>query len=127
MRKTTKLGALGAGGVAGLALAGAALLPANADTGTEDTTTTQQQPALTDRVTRLREALAGLVEDGTLTQDAADTVAQTLAESDALRSHAHGGRGAGGIALDTAAETLGLSAEELRDQLAAGATLADVA
>jgi polyhydroxyalkanoate synthesis regulator phasin len=73
---------------------------------------------------RIRDALSDLVDDGTLTEEQAAEVASTLAESGV------GGRGGhrGGVALETAAEALGLTEEELRDALATeGTTLADVA
>lgn len=84
-----------------------------------------------ERLAGIKDALEGLVSDGTITQDQADKVAETLNESDALKGP-HGGPGRGGglggpLALDTAAEALGLTAEELRTQLEAGKSLADVA
>jgi polyhydroxyalkanoate synthesis regulator phasin len=74
---------------------------------------------------RIREALSGLVEDGSLTEEQADEVAGTLAESGV---GGRGGHHGAGVALDTAAEVLGLTEDELREALATeGATLADVA
>ncbi|MEE6296119.1 hypothetical protein [Georgenia wangjunii] len=127
MRRTTRLTAMGAAGLAGLVLTGAALLPASAETAPDQTSTTSE-PALADRLERLKEALSGLVDDGTLTQEAADSVAETLAGSDVLagRGH-HGARGTGGVSLDAAAEALDLTTEELRAELEQGSTLADVA
>ncbi|QDB79881.1 hypothetical protein FE251_11225 [Georgenia wutianyii] len=127
MRRTTKLGMLGAGGVAAIALAGAALLPASGQPDTDDGAAKQEQTVHGNREDHLREALADLVEDGTLTQDAADAVAEALGEQDGPRDHGRGGGGGGGVSLDAAAEKLGLTAEELREELADGSTLADVA
>jgi hypothetical protein len=84
--------------------------------------------AATDRVERITNALAGLVEDGTLTQEQVDRVAETLDE----QLPAHGPGGFGGhygirLGLDAAAEQLGLSGDELRDQLRDGSTLAEIA
>jgi hypothetical protein len=85
----------------------------------------------TDRVEIIADALAGLVEDGTLTQEQADAVVQTLAEQ--LPAHGPGGvggpRGHAGVLLelDAAAEELGLTEQELREQLHDGATLAEIA
>ncbi|MGY1746436.1 hypothetical protein [Blastococcus sp. SYSU D00695] len=76
---------------------------------------------------RIRDALAGLVDDGSITQEQADEVAATL--SDAGIGD-HGGHGSGFVreGLSTAAETLGMTEEELRTALQAdGASLASVA
>lgn len=83
------------------------------------------RPGAADRVQALKDALAGLVGDGSLTQQQADEVATTLSESGALR----GGHGrGGGLDLAAAADALGLTSDELRTALAVdGTTLADVA
>lgn len=124
MRRNATLAAIG--GAAGLAMVGAALLPAAAQDATESAG--QEGRSVTEeRVDQLTDALAGLVEDGTLTQGEADAVARTLAESDALGPRG-GGPGHGpGAALAAAAETLGLDEDALMDRLAEGATLAEVA
>jgi polyhydroxyalkanoate synthesis regulator phasin len=104
---TTAAGAVVLGG---LAVAG----PALAD-----------DPTGTSAVERITEALSGLVDDGSITQDQADEVAATLAESGI-----GGGRGGHGPGIDlaTAARALGLTEDELRTALEADdATLADVA
>jgi polyhydroxyalkanoate synthesis regulator phasin len=85
-----------------------------------------------DRLQAITDALADLVADGTITQDQADKVAAALDESDALRPGGPGGPGGHGgmvpLDLDSAADALGLTPEELRDALATeGTTLADVA
>jgi hypothetical protein len=85
-----------------------------------------------DRLQAIKDALADLVADGTMTQDQADKVAAALDDSDALRFGGPGGPGAHDrmvpLDLDVAADTLGLTPEELRDALATeGTTLADVA
>lgn len=115
-------GALGLTGVAGAAL----VAPAVSYAATGDST------ALDARVTSLREALAGLVTDGSITQAQADQVATTIAEA---RPEGFGRGGPGGgshggggrIDLAVAAEALGLTEEELRTQTQAGQTLADIA
>ncbi|MGM0384798.1 MAG: hypothetical protein ACQERF_02285 [Actinomycetota bacterium] len=146
MRKLT-LAALS--GAAGLVIAGGAVLPALADDATTDdpTTTddaTSESRTLTDRLTRLKEVLAGLVSDGTVSQEQADTVAETLDESDLFRHGGPGGPGGpgdemrggpggpggmmgGGAELDVAADVLGMEADVLRDLLREGGTLADIA
>jgi hypothetical protein len=85
----------------------------------------------TDRAEIIANALAGLVEDGTLTQEQADAVAETLDEQ--LPARGPGGfggpRGHGGglLDLDVAAEELGLTEQALREQLHDGANLAEIA
>jgi polyhydroxyalkanoate synthesis regulator phasin len=87
--------------------------------------------AATDRAEIIANALAGLVEDGTLTQEQADRVAETLDEQ--LPAHGPGDlggpRGHGGILLelDAAADELGLTVNELHEQLHDGASLAEIA
>ena len=75
-------------------------------------------------VDRIKDALSGLVDDGSITQEQADEVATTLGDAGFGR---HGGHG-GWFGLETAAETLGMTEDELRTALEAeGATLAKVA
>lgn len=115
---------LGLGGLA----TGVVLAPAMATAATSETSATA---AVGDRVTRIKDALKGLVNDKTLTQAQADKVATTLAES--LPRGRHGGPGHGpggrgfGAGLDAAATAIGITEAELRTQLAAGKTLAQVA
>ncbi len=76
------------------------------------------------RVERITDALSGLVDDGSITQEQADEVAATLGEADLGGPGGHGR----GPDLGVAAEALGMSEEDLRTALAAdGATLARVA
>ncbi|MGK5171706.1 hypothetical protein [Geodermatophilus sp. CPCC 205761] len=73
---------------------------------------------------RIRDALSGLVSDGSLTEAQADEVAATLSEAGLGGRGGHGGR----LDLGTAATALGLTEDELRTALQAdGATLATVA
>ena len=68
--------------------------------------------------------MSGLVDDGSLTQAQADEVATTLSEAGLGRGHHGGDR----IGLETAAEALGLTENELRTALEPdGTSLADVA
>ena len=122
-------GALGLTGVAGAAL----VAPAVASAATGDGT------ALDARVSSLRQALAGLVSDGSITSAQADEVASTIAEArpegpgrgghgDGPGGGPGGGAGGGGrVDMAAAAEALGITREELRTQTRAGQTLADVA
>lgn len=107
----TTAGVLAVGG--GLAFA----VPAIAD---DETTTGSSATSAEDRI---RDALSGLVDDGSLTAEQADQVATTLSDAD-LHDH---GRGPW-PGLSVAAETLGLSEDDLRTALEAeGASLASVA
>jgi polyhydroxyalkanoate synthesis regulator phasin len=73
---------------------------------------------------RVREALTGLVEDGSITEEQADEVATTLSEAGLARGGHHGGR----LGLEAAASALDMSEEELRTALEPeGTSLADVA
>ena len=123
----TKLVTYALAGTIGLTgLAGAALVaPAVASAATGDST------ALDARISSLREALTGLVSDGSITQAQADEVATTIAEArpEGLGRSGHWGGPGGGSRIDTAAaaEALGITPEELQTATQAGQTLADVA
>ena len=81
------------------------------------------------RVDRIKQALAGLVKDGTLTQAQADKVAGTLASGPALGRGPGGPRGFGGHGpgLDAAAKALGMSDTDLVTALRSGKSLAAIA
>jgi polyhydroxyalkanoate synthesis regulator phasin len=81
--------------------------------------------AASSAVERITDALAGLVDDGSITQDQADEVATTLSEAGiGGRGGHHGGR----LDLEAAATALDMTEDELRTALEAdGTTLADVA
>lgn len=121
-------------GLSGLALAGPALA-AGPTSGSDGPTASASSP-----VERIKQALAGLVADETLTQAQADKVAETLA----AQRHAGPGRpggpgGPGGLRgfgregsgpgrfLSPAAQALGMSEDELRTALRSGASLASIA
>ena len=73
---------------------------------------------------RLLEWLAPLVSSGTITDDQAEAVADTLAEPLARMGH----RAVRGLmALDEAADFLGITGRELVEALADGSTLAEIA
>lgn len=80
----------------------------------------------------VQDALSGLVEDGTITEEQADAVEDALA--DARPDHGLGG-GFGhrgfvlgfGANLSTVAEGLGISEDELRSSLEDGRTIAEIA
>ena len=116
MRKKIVLAtAAGALAVGGLAFA----VPAVAD---DDPSSTTSATSAEDRI---RDALSGLVDDGSITQEQADEVATTLSDAGVAGHGWHGGFGGG---FPVAAETLGLSEEDLRTALEADdASLASVA
>src|SRR4051812_48182087 len=106
-------------GLAGLGV-GVTLGPVAASAATTSTA------AVTDRVTAIKNALAGLVSDGTITQQQADKVATTLADTLPKGAPGRGGFGHG-AGLDAAASVIGITADELHTQLEAGKTLAQIA
>ena len=118
MRKKIVLAtAAGALALGGLGAAVPAMAAGDGTTGTSTATSAED---------RIRDALSGLVDDGSISQEQADEVATTLGES-GIGDRGHGGGGRG-LALATAAETLGLSEDDLRSALEADdATLASVA
>lgn len=69
------------------------------------------------------EALGGLVDDGTITQAQADAVETALEEARPARAH----RALRHHGLDAAADALAMTEEDVRDALADGKTLAEVA
>ena len=78
--------------------------------------------------THLRDALAPLVEDGTITQEQSDAVVATLL--DALPEHPRGGPGRFGRGfpvLRGAADAIGIDPEDLGAALRDGQSIADVA
>jgi len=93
--------------------------------------------------TRLRDTLQALVDDGTITSDQADAVTAHLIENRPARGDRGPGEGRGdrgpgegrggpgmfarGVASEALTDLLGLDAQELRQQLHDGATLAEIA
>ena len=120
---TTRAPALvlaGAVGLAGLGI-GVVIGPAGAVAATSSAT-----QAVSHRVDKIKDALAGLVKDGTITQAQADKVATTLDQKLPER----GGFRQGlrfGAGLDEVADILGITPAELRTQLRSGKTLAEIA
>ncbi len=134
--QTMKKRAAAAALTAGLIGGGAAgmILGTTGVSGAQETTTTVEQHSggqsttesgRKNRSERLAETLAPLVENGTITQAQADAVIAALVEAAPTGGGRHGGRGVQG--LSTAAEALGMTAEELRTALKEGQTIAQVA
>jgi hypothetical protein len=124
-----------AGGAAGVALGVPGLSGAQDTTTTTPSTTSSGEQAPPERPVLkawMREALAPLVADGTITQEQADAV---IAALDAARPAHRGGPGGhfgpggrhGAPRLDAAAGALGMSTEELVQALRDGSTIAEVA
>lgn len=88
--------------------------------------TTSSSTGVSHRLTAIKDALKGLVADKTITQAQADKVATTLNES-LPQGGKRGHGGPGRIAPAEVAKVLGITVEELRTQLQAGKTLAEVA
>jgi len=74
----------------------------------------------------VQEALTGLVDDGTISQEQADAVEAVLEEARPERAMHHRGFRRH-LALSVVAESLGISQDELRSALGEGSTIADVA
>jgi hypothetical protein len=127
-----------------VALGGAAIaVPAFADTDSSSSSADTNPQAR--RVSAIKEALKGLVDDKTLTQEQADKVADTLGTPGALGNRGDGGPGrAGGpggfgmrpgpgmadtmqAEVEAAAKVLGMSVSDLRAALQEGTTLAELA
>ncbi len=67
--------------------------------------------------------IQSLIDDGVITQEQADVIAERADEARVGFGH----RGHRGAKLVTAAETIGITTEELRDAVTAGSTIAEVA
>jgi hypothetical protein len=123
-RRRLATAAAGAGvgivAVVGLAVGASGLAGAADDTPPAADAAEEATPA---RGERLAEALAPLVEDGTLTQEQADAVVARLGEAWAERPH----RGGPGPGMEATAEVLGMTTDEVRAALASGSTLAELA
>jgi hypothetical protein len=134
--KLVTLAAVGALTLGGGALAGSALAATNGGTPSRAPAPSYAaaapapRPDSAARVERIKQALAGLVADKTLTQAQADKVASTLAASGVgpLGGPLGGPRVIGpGQALTAAAKALGMSKSDLLTQLRSGKSLAAVA
>ena len=132
--KLVTIAAVGALTLGGAAVAGTALA---ATDGTSPTAApsrpaygTPPAPGQDDaaRVERIKQALAGLVADKTITQEQADKVASTLAGSGLGRGPGgHRGLRGHGAGLAAAAKALGMSETDLATALRSGKSLAAVA
>lgn len=126
--------------VAGAGASLAAGWPFAAGASTQSTDATQETEDHEGRPEdRMREILQSLVDDGTLTQEQVDAIVDALQAAreerhagpmgDRDRRHDRGMAGRDRIekVIETAAFFLGLDAQELRDELKSGKTLAEIA
>jgi polyhydroxyalkanoate synthesis regulator phasin len=119
MRKTIAAASIAIGGFGVLGLGAAAIAGA------------QDDPSDDERGGWVQDALSGLVENGTITEEQADAVEEALDDTRPDRGFEEGighpgfAFGFGGIS--TVAESLGIGEDELRAALADGQTIADVA
>lgn len=104
----------------------------------EDDSVATQDGAPAEMGDRLRETLQSLVDDGTITAEQADAVTDHLVENRPERPERGEGHGPGGhrggpgsfargVSSEALTDLLGLDAQELRQQLRDGATLAEIA
>jgi hypothetical protein len=125
------------GGAAGVALglpgfAGAQATDPGSSSSTAPADPAPAAPARPERGAWLKDALAPLVEKGTITQTQADAVIAALEAAKPPKGPGGHGRGDKGFRggpgrLDAAAGAIGITAEELRTALQGGQSLADVA
>ena len=131
-------------GAAGITIAGGSLAVATMApggiAGAQDETPaeTEQAPDESDSPGELRrgdhlgDVLGSLVDDDTITQDQADTIAERFAEAraefDGRRPGVHARPGfRGGISFDVVTDITGLTQDEIREGLRSGETLAELA
>lgn len=133
-RRTTVIGVtagLLAGGAIGLVAAAPGFSSAAEDT-VAVVVEQDADPAPADDVERpepgerLRALLQGLVDDGTLTAEQADTVTEYLVENRPEREHHRRGPRPG-MDGDVVAELIGIGVDELREGLRSGSTIAEIA
>jgi hypothetical protein len=113
----------------GLGLGGAVLAVPGIATAA-DTATSTATGGLADRVAHLKQALAGLVTNGTITQTQADKVASSLAaQAPPFRGPGRGGPGGRGgrVAPETVAGILGITVDQLRTAEVSGQNLTQIA
>jgi polyhydroxyalkanoate synthesis regulator phasin len=116
MRKTIAAASIAVTGLGVLGLGSAAIAGA------------QDDPSEDDGGGWVQDALSGLVDDGTITQDQADAVEDALGDARPDHGFRHPGFlfGPGGN-LSTLAESLGIDEDELRSELQDGKTIAEIA
>jgi len=133
IRKTVAAAAVAASLIGGGAAGAALFAPNLAGAQTQDQQDqgqTQQAPQdMPDPKQHIRDTLQSLVDNGTITSEQADAVADTLAKAGPPAGGPHGGPGRGhhGPPLQAAAAAIGIDEDTLRTELQSGKTLAQVA
>jgi polyhydroxyalkanoate synthesis regulator phasin len=115
MRKTIAAASIAVGGLGVLGLGATAIAGAQDDASTDDESSW------------VDEALGGLVDDGTITQEQADAVEDALAQARPDHGPGHPGAPFAFGRLSTIAESLGMDVDDLRSELRDGRTVAEVA
>lgn len=97
-----------------------------------DSTTSSTSTGVSGRLSTIKDALKGVVADKTITQAQADKVATALDDNLPKREFGRGGHGPGmrgpaHLSPSDVAKALGITPAELRTQLQAGKTLAQIA
>lgn len=123
MRKTVAAAAMAASLTVGGAAGAVLFVPSLSGAQTDETTTDETGVEAPDRDGFLADVLAPLVSDGTLTQAQADAVIDALREARPERGFGHHRFHAAQAVLDV----LGIDADALRDAIADGQTLAEIA
>lgn len=127
---STKRTLLAAGTAGVIGVTGIVGLGTMATAADDDAPAPGGEQTLSSRVDRIVDRLSGLVEDGTIDEEQAEAVAEELAEQTGPgRGHGWGHRMGEALALglETAAETLGLTEDEVRAAVQDGTTLAELA
>lgn len=128
----SSLGAMGAVGIASQSDSPTTAVP-NGDPSRGDTsragTSDYHEDHAAEHEAHLRDALAPLVEDGTLTEAQVDAIVAALADAGPMDGPMHGpGDGMRpDAALGVVADLLGIDVEEIQSALSNGQTLADIA
>jgi polyhydroxyalkanoate synthesis regulator phasin len=116
MRKTIAVASIAVTGLGVLGLGSAAIAGA------------QDDPSDEESGGWVQDAIGGLVDDGTITQDQADAVEDALEGARPDHGFGHGGFAFGpGGDLSTLADSLGIEEDELRSELEDGKTIAEIA
>ena len=110
-----------AAAVAGFTILGGALVVATVSGATP--ATAQEADAGEEAPATLADILGDLVDDGIITQEQADAVAEAIAD----RGPRHGRFGHRGMHAELIADTIGITTEDLRAELEDGQTIAEVA
>lgn len=130
MKKSLAAAGLAAGLLTGGAAGALVVTPGLGVAQEEDTEAPADEGGRPEPGTHLSDALAPLVEDGTLTQEQADAVVEALLDARPEPPFGRGGPGRfghRGPGLDAAADAIGISVEDLREGLRDGQSIAAVA